>query len=309
VVVIGGQNHLPVPQFIYFEIPAAFAGRTLYSYLKYGLNLSTSRIRALKKAQGIWVDGNPEWVSFRIQGGEKLKIMIVPITQTTIIPEPVPLSIVFEDESIVVVNKPAGMLVHPVKHYQSGTLANGLLYQWRERGEAVSFHPVHRLDRLTSGLVTVAKNPLFHQQLAFQLEKGQLRRFYLAICQGTLGKKSGKIGFAIQKPEKGCKWEVAEDGKPAYTRFRVLQIFPRACFLALKLYTGRTHQIRVHLGHSDAPLWGDPVYGYPDASFSRPALHAARLSFLHPLTGQKMRFQAPIPEDFQGLLGRLSFKD
>ncbi|HEX3047184.1 MAG TPA: RluA family pseudouridine synthase, partial [Bacillota bacterium] len=260
---IGGLDHLPVPQFIHFEIPAAFAGRTLHSYLKYGLNLSTSRIRALKKAQGIWVNGNPEWVTFRLQGGEKLMLMMVPITQTTIIPEPVPLPVVFEDQTLVVVNKPVGMLVHPVKHYQSGTMANGLLYQWGERGEAASFHPVHRLDRLTSGLVVVAKNPLIHQQLAFQLEKGRLRRIYLAVCQGVPEKKSGKIVLPIQKPEKGCKWEVAEDGKAAYTRFRVLQTFPGSYFLALKLFTGRTHQIRLHLAHVGSPLWGDPVYGVP----------------------------------------------
>ncbi|MCL6590838.1 MAG: RluA family pseudouridine synthase [Firmicutes bacterium] len=304
-IIISEVERLPAYQFLYFEIPEAFAGRTLGSYLKFGLNLSTGRIRALKKIQGIWVDGVPVWVNFRIRGGEKLKLMIAPVAQT-IIPEPVSLSIIFEDEALVVVNKPAGMLVHPVKKYQHGTLANGLLKQWRNRGEAASFHPVHRLDRLTTGLVVVAKNPLIHQQLAVQLEKGRLRRFYLAVCQGAPEKKSGKIGLAIQKPETGCKWKAGEHGKPAYTRFRVLQTLPGASLVALKLFTGRTHQIRIHLANSGAPLWGDPVYGNPDSLIGRPALHAVRLRFQHPLTGQRLKFQAPIPEDFEGLLGRFN---
>lgn len=299
------KEPLPVSGMLRVQIPAAFAGRTLGSYLKFGLNLSTSRIRALKKAQGILINGKPEWVSFRLRGGETLELEMAPILQTTIIPEPVSLRIVFEDAALVVVNKAAGMLVHPVKHFQSGTVANGLVHHWRETGQAASFHPVHRLDRLTTGLLVVAKNPLVHQQLAFQLEKGRLRRFYLAVCQGTPGRKSGKIDLGIQKPEQGCKWETGENGKPAYTRFRVLQTFPGASLVALKLFTGRTHQIRIHLANSGAPLWGDPVYGSPDESFERPALHAARLRFQHPLTGQKLRFQAPIPEDFEGLVGRL----
>ena len=147
-------------------IPAAWRDRTLDSFLRQELKLSRSRIRALKKTDGIWLDGHPAWVTQRLYGGEHLVLQIAtPSQQTHLLPEAIPLTILYEDQDLIVLDKPAGMVVHPVKKHQSGTLANALMYHWRNNPEPTSFHPVHRLDRLTSGAILIAKNSWAHQQL------------------------------------------------------------------------------------------------------------------------------------------------
>lgn len=322
--------------FLRIEIPREWVGRTLATFLRNHLNLSRTRIRVLKKNNSIFINNNPVWVSYQLQGGEFLEL-IFPRPDQNIRPEVLALSIIYEDDDLIVVDKPVGQVVHPVKNYQSGTLANALIEHWQQIGaDSATFHPVHRLDRLTSGLVLIAKSPWVHQQMACQLDNQHFHRLYLAICKGVPSQTSGRINLPVARqisPEPdfgatmcicndlpaasvdiqgkpspvtpGVKWTVDAQGKPAITRYRILKKFPDRSLIALKLFTGRTHQIRIHLTHLGFPLWGDSLYGNPEPDFNRPALHAVRLSFRHPRTRQKIKFQADIPPDFHLLLAKL----
>lgn len=285
------------PPQLEIEIPEYWAGRTVQSYLRSELHLSRTQIRVLKETDGILIDSQLVWTSYRLQGGENLVLIITPLKQN-ITPEQITLEIVYEDPDLVVVNKPAGMVVHPVGVYKTGTLANALVYHWLNNSEAASFHPVHRLDRLTSGLILVAKNPWSHQQLARQIEAGLFHRLYLAVCCGTPPRISAKLTAPLKRAEIGLTWEVAKEGISAITRFRVLHHSATSSLLAVRLFTGRTHQIRVHLAHLGIPLRGDLLYGCPESSFFRPALHAVRLVFKHPRSNRKIKLTVDPPDDF-----------
>lgn len=288
-------------------VSPAWAGKTVDSFLQHKLGFSHRGVRALKKPGGILLDGHDVTVRERLKGGETLVLGIAPLFQN-ITPDAIDLEIIFEDQDLVVVNKPAGMVVHPVKKHQNGTLANALVYYWREQGETASFHPVHRLDRLTSGLVLIAKHPWAHQQLALQLESGAMKRLYLAVCQGIPSLQSGKIIAPIKEFTTTAKREVLAEGRPSITRFRVLSKSVQSALLAVKLLTGRTHQIRVHLAHLGNPLWGDPLYGTADPMFTRQALHAVRLCFTHPRTGLKIKLTTKIAPDIMALLSEQGIK-
>lgn len=310
--------------FLEVEIPSEWAGRTLASFLRNQLNLSRTRIRVLKKNNGISINNNPVWVSYQLQGGEFLKLTF-PRPDQNIRPEALALSIIYEDDDFIVVDKPVGQVVHPVKDYQSGTLANALIEHWRQTGaNSATFHPVHRLDRLTTGLVLIAKSPWVHQQMACQLNNQQFHRLYLAICKGIPPQTSGRINLPVARqinPEPDCgtlnavgnvspvtpgvKWTVDSHGKPAITRYRILKKFPGHSLISLKLFSGRTHQIRIHLSHLGLPLLGDSLYGNSEPDFNRPALHAVGLSFRHPRTHRKIKLRADIPQDFHLLLAKL----
>jgi 23S rRNA pseudouridine1911/1915/1917 synthase len=248
--------------------------------------------------------------------------LIFPHPHQSIHPEIMSLSILYEDNDLIVLNKPVGQVVHPVRNYQNGTLANGLIAHWQQTGEnSATFHPVHRLDRLTSGLVLIAKSPWAHQQMALQLANNQMRRLYSAVCKGIPSRSTGKITLPVQRFNSqnkatsieteeffpGVKWIVYPGGKPCATRYRVLQTSKEASLIAVKLLTGRTHQIRTHFSHLGFPLWGDSLYGNPGPEINRPALHAVRLTFNHPCTFKKIKLEAEIPSDFHRLLVELRF--
>lgn len=287
-----------------FVVPPDWNGRTIDSFLRNRMGFSRRIIRSLKKEDGIRVNGEvaPAWRL--LIAGEKLELYL-PMVEQAINPEPLPLAVVYEDQDLAVIDKPSGMLVHPVKKYQSGTLANGLLYRWRAAGESCSFHPVHRLDRLTSGLVLVAKNQWVHQQLSLQLKSGKMSRLYLAICKGDFLKISGRIDAPIKEQIDSAVRIIEAGGKPALTRYRVIRKTEYSALLAVKLYTGRTHQIRVHLSHLGYPLWGDPLYGTPDQNLPRIGLHAVSLSFHHPRLERKIKVKAELPADLKRLATRL----
>lgn len=289
---------MPISTLLSFIVPPDWKGRTIDSFLRNRLGFSRRIIRSLKKEDGIRINGEyaPAWR--QLNGGEELELYL-PLVEQAINPEPIPLAVIYEDQDLVVIDKPPGMLVHPVKKHQSGTLANGLLYRWRAAGESCSFHPVHRLDRLTSGLVLVAKNQWVHQQLSLQLKSGKMSRFYLALCKGNLPKISGKIDAPIKEQIDTAARIIDSSGKPAITRYRVLRRKEYSTLLAVKLYTGRTHQIRIHLSHLGYPLWGDPLYGTPDQNLTRTALHAVSLSFHHPRLGRKIKLKAGLPGDLK----------
>jgi 23S rRNA pseudouridine1911/1915/1917 synthase len=295
---------------LHFQITAQWRGKTLDAFLRQEAGLSRTRIRALKKNDAIRLDGRPAWVNRILTGGEQLQLQIAtPCAQPQIIPEPLPLTLLYEDQDLAVVDKPAGMIVHPVKKHQSGTLANALVYHWQNRPGPAAFHPVHRLDRLTSGAIVIAKNPWIHQQLDRQIANYTLKRLYIAICQGCPQPASAKITAPIQSFPETPRRVISPTGKPAATRYRIVGQTPLAALLVVKLFTGRTHQIRVHLAYRGHALWGDPLYGQPENDFPRPALHAAQITFIHPRSGQLLRLRAPLPPDFRALADHLGLPE
>lgn len=228
-------------------------------------------------------------------------------------PEPVPmaLSIAYEDADLLVVDKPAGVLVHPVVAGGRDTLVNGVAHHLLRRGAGGTVHPVHRLDRDTSGLVLFATSPGVHARLEGQLRSRALRRGYLALADGTVAANEGEIDAPVGRdPLHPSRRAVVPGGQPARTRVRVVERFPGATLLRLELETGRTHQVRVHLLHAGHPVLGDPWYGRRGLDrIARQALHAADLRFLHPATGDAVEVRAPLPADMARLLRALRTGD
>lgn len=276
---------------------SSWNGRTIESILRHEFRLSRKQVIALKKCNGVTLNGRPVLIKEKLSGGEDLVIQIPINTTQNFLPEKIPLSIIYEDPDLIIIDKPAGLLVHPVRYHQSGTLANALAYHWQVTGKVASFHPVHRLDKLTSGLLLVAKSSWAHQQLSLQIKEEEFHRLYLAITKGIPPATSGEISFPIKRGQNGIKRIIEAGGQPAITRYRVIRQSKDSSLLAIRLITGRTHQIRVHLSHLGAALWGDPLYGASDEHLLRPALHAASLRFKHPRTHKLLTFKSPLPED------------
>ncbi|SFA68737.1 RluA family pseudouridine synthase [Selenomonas ruminantium] len=217
---------------------------------------------------------------------------------TDITPEDLPLDIRYEDEWLLIINKPAGQLVHPTTKENSGTVGNALMHYFAAKGEAHAFHPVHRLDRDTSGLLLVAKEPQIQYQLS---PKGckNFQREYQAIIQGELTPAAGLIDAPIARALPSIILrKVSPDGQSARTHYRTVKTNGELSLIELQLETGRTHQIRVHMAHLGHPLLGDDLYGGNMDFIQRQALHAFRLSFKHPMTGEKLVITAPPPADF-----------
>ena len=228
-------------------------------------------------------------------------------------PEDIPLRVVFEDAQLLVIDKPAGLVVHPAAGRTSGTLVNALLHHVKDlSGIGGVLRPgiVHRLDRGTSGLMVVAKDDATHRALAAQFAQRNVEKEYLALVIGVPARREGEIAAAIGRdPVQRKKMSVrAPRGREARSRYEVVEAFVGAALLKVRIMTGRTHQIRVHLASIGHPVAGDATYGGRHAalgSLARPALHAARLSFLHPLTGARREFRSPLPADLAGVLARL----
>ncbi len=222
-------------------------------------------------------------------------------------PVPMELDVVHEEAALLVVNKPAGMLVHPVAAGARDTLANGVAHHFAARGLPPVAHLVHRLDRDTSGLVLVAGSAAVHALLDRQLASRALRREYLALVDGEVAEEEGRIDAPVGRdPDDPPLRAVRPEGGAARTRFRVEERFAGATLLRLELETGRTHQIRVHLAHLGHPVLGDRWYGRRGLErIGRQALHAAALSLVHPFTGEPLRCEAPLPADMAALRGRL----
>lgn len=280
---------------------------TVAGVLSHQLRMSRHLVRQLKAADGIFLNGEPVRVSHPAQEGDLLELQLPEAPSDKVDPEPVPVDILYEDDDLVVLNKPPGLVVHPTHGCHHGTLANGLAHYYRSRGLSVGMHPVHRIDRDTSGLVVFAKHGYAHQQLADQLEEFKLDREYVAIAEGLLEADRGVITAPIaRRPGPGGYREIAAHGQPAITRYQVLarSRAARETLVSLRLETGRTHQIRVHLMDMGHPLLGDKLYGRPHAEVGRQALHAHTLSFRHPRTQALMRLVAPLPEDLSGYVKR-----
>ncbi|GIM48184.1 RNA pseudouridine synthase [Collibacillus ludicampi] len=283
-------------------------GKMVRQILQNRLGLSRRLIRRLVSVQGVRVNGLPAFLSSRVKCDDLLQLYAQEEASDAILPEPIELNIVYEDDHLLVVNKPAGMIVHPTRGHYTGTLANGAVYHWMMRGEKVRFRPVHRIDQYTSGLVLIAKTHFAHQQVAKEFVSHNLEREYHAIVHGRMTHDEGTVSAPIGlDPEHPQKRKVMQEGRPAVTHYRVVNRFADATWVKLRLETGRTHQIRVHMSHIGHPLFGDFLYGREEPAFiERQALHAGTLGIIHPRTKEKMVWNAPLPADMVNLIGRLS---
>lgn len=287
-------------------ITTELEGIKVDTLLKKHLGLSGTVVRRIKwLPEGILVDGQRVNTRCCPSEGQVLSVQLSdPERRSGIVPSPGSVDIVFEDADIIVLNKAPGLSVHPGPGHFSDTLGNFLLYYYDESGQDCDFHPVHRLDRGTSGLMVAAKHPHAQEVLKQQLHTDAFRREYLAVCEGLPHPASGTVDAPLgPKPGSLVEQMVRPDGKQARTHYRVLEEKGGRALLRLKLDTGRTHQIRVHMAHLGHPLTGDFLYGTEDHDLiPRPALHSAFLSFRHPISGEKLDFSLPLPEDMERLL-------
>ena len=288
---------------------------------------SRSAIQRAISGGDITVNGKTVKPSHRVRTGEEIAGEIPSAPVIDAVPEDIPLDIVYEDEEIIVVNKPAGMVTHPGAGAASGTLANGLVYylnriglQPPRRGGTSRPGIVHRLDVGTSGLIVVAKTDRAHLNLAEQFESRSVTKVYIALVYGAVKEDSGRIEGPIGRdPRNRVKMAVTRDGRSATTLYRVAERFDEFTLLDVEIKTGRTHQIRVHLAHIKHPVLADSTYGAGRANsiknaklraavarLDRPFLHAARLGFAHPITGERMEFTAPLPAELRAFLERIS---
>lgn len=277
---------------------------------------SRSRLKSWLLAGAIEVDGAMKRPRDRVDGGEQVELRVEPAVSVPSRPEPMSLEVVFEDESLLVVNKPAGLVVHPGAGNASGTLMNGLLHHVPALAELPRAGIIHRLDKDTSGLLLVGKTLPAHTALVRLLAGREVSRRYLAVCNGALT-GGGKIDAPIGRhPVDRTRMCVRDNGKPAVTHYTVRERFGAHTYINVVLETGRTHQIRVHFAHRRHALVGDPVYGgrlaLPAGAsdrliaalrrFRRQALHAAGLELAHPISTEPLAFEVPPPDDFQDLL-------
>lgn len=264
-------------------------------------NLSTIK----RMPESILVNGVHYYMKQTLKAGDRLLVRIQETESSRNIP-PVcaPLSIVYEDEDLIVVNKPAGMPIHPSLNNYTNSLANALAWYYQQQGKPFIFRCCNRLDRDTSGLTVVAKHLVSGNILSTMTKKKEVRREYLAVVRGHIAPESGTISAPLTRKE-GTIIERVVDfdrGEPAVTHYHLIQEANGHSLVALQLETGRTHQIRIHLKHLGFPLVGDYLYN-PDMEYiSRQALHSFRLSFPHPITGEAMDFTAPLPEDMRNIL-------
>ena len=293
-------------RYLTLNITPELAGLEVNTLLRRTLGLSGTVLRRVKWLEdGVTLDGARVNVRVRVREGQTLSVrMTDPKPSSGVVPAPGPLDIVYEDPDLIVLNKAPGVLVHPGHGHFDDTLGNYLMYHYRQSGDESGFHPVHRLDKGTSGLVVIAKHPHAQEKLKNQLHTGDFRRVYLAVCDGVPPAPSGLIDAPIGRADGSLMArEVRPGGQPARTRYRVLRACGPRSLVELELETGRTHQIRVHMAHLGCPLTGDFLYGTEDDSLiSRPALHSARLELTHPITGERLRFSAPLPADLAALI-------
>lgn len=274
-------------------------------YLKKNLDISSRFIKKASLDKKISVNGNVVKMNYMIENGDRIEIDLSRDESQNIVPEKIDLSIVYEDDDVIVVNKPHGMIVHPTKSYQSGTLANGLLYYFKEKGDNCIVRLVNRLDMDTSGLVLIAKNQFAHMALSRDMKLESFKKGYKAVIMGNMDEESGTIDLPIYKSEDGIRRIIDEKGQRSITHYSVERHFKNADLVKLNLETGRTHQIRVHLSSIGHPIYGDTLYGGDSELMSRQALHAYSLQFPHPRDGRIIKLEIDIPEDIKNLIHKL----
>ncbi len=295
---------------IEFTVGPEEGDRLLRSYLTGIRHLSAKALRRLKNRGTVLVNDVPVYLKSTIHAGDRIVLIYPPENDNPYLAaEEVQISIVYEDRDIMVLDKQAGVCVHPTKHYPRGTLANGVLFHWRKIGENSTIHFVNRLDRNTTGLVLLAKSTYGAQQFFRQQREGIVKKSYLALVQGEVQNNSGYIELPIAREDSPTtKRLISKEGKPSATHYQVAERFPGHTLLEVRLETGRTHQIRVHLSHLGYPIIGDSFYGGDTTLLNRQFLHAFRLVFEHPVSNEKMEFDAELPDELSSVLSEIKEK-
>ena len=275
--------------------------------------LSRSRIQGLIRDGNVTVDGEPASAKAHLEAGKHILIVLPPPLPAEPEPEDIPINVIYEDGDIIVVNKPAGLVVHPAPGHPTGTLVNALLFHCADLGSiGGTLRPgiVHRLDKDTTGLLVVAKHEQALRSLADQFQTGRTCKVYMALVHGSPQRESGTVSTTIGRHPTDRKRMAADPprGKPAVSHYKIEERLGPVTLLRVRIETGRTHQIRVHMSHIGLPIVGDPVYGNRvlDRAIRdcpvRQMLHAAEFSFDHPRDGRRLSFSAPLPQDMESLL-------
>jgi 23S rRNA pseudouridine1911/1915/1917 synthase len=284
------------------RVPDAAAGERLDRYLASLPEIGSRGVAERVLETGVLVDGQKRAKSHRLSGGEELEFDAPELAARALAPEQMDLRIAYEDEHLVVVDKPAGLVVHPAPGHATGTLVHGLLAHDVAGGDEDRPGIVHRLDRDTSGLMVVARSEEAYKRLQQLVRKHELERHYRALVVGRPRSRRGRIEAPIGRDRRDPMRHSLDTDTPrdAVTYFELVELYPRHALLDVRLETGRTHQIRVHLAAIDLPVAGDPVYGRPrELGLERQFLHAARLAFVHPYTGERVDVESPLPGDLQ----------
>lgn len=282
------------------------AGKRLDAWLAERTELTRSAVQKLAEDGRVMAGGKPLTKNTRLTGTEAVSLLLPEPEAVEIVPQDIPLDVVYEDDDVIVVNKPKGLVVHPAPGHPDGTLVNALLYHCGDSLSGINgeLRPgiVHRIDRDTSGLIIAAKNDFAHVRLAAQLQDHTLARTYRCIVTGNLREDAGTVNAPIGRcPADRKKMAVVAGGRNAVTHWQVLERYPGAAYVECRLETGRTHQIRVHMAYIGHPILGDTVYGSkkPVPGLNGQCLHAVGLRFLHPRTGAPVELTCPLPEEFQ----------
>lgn len=282
----------------------AFLSRTLPE-------LSRSAAQRLLEERAVTLSGAPLKKNYKTGAGDEITLALPDPVEVDVLPQDIPLDVVYEDDDVIVVNKAVGMVVHPAAGHPDGTLVNALLYHCGRSLSGINgeLRPgiVHRIDRDTSGLIIAAKSDFAHLSLADQLQDHSLYREYEAVAVGGFKEDEGTVNAPIARHFQDRKKMAVNhlQGREAVTHWKVLERYRGYTYLQCRLETGRTHQIRVHMAHLGHPLLGDEVYGKPYHGLTGQCLHARRLSFTHPRTGERLTLECPLPDEFQAVLTKL----
>jgi 23S rRNA pseudouridine1911/1915/1917 synthase len=290
---------------------AADAGKRLDQFLREQLpQYSRARLQDWIQQGRALVDGSPQKRSYLLKGAERIQVQPGELAPPKATPEDLPLEILYEDADVIAINKPAGMVVHTGAGRHSGTLVNALLHRFGKLstvGGDLRPGIVHRLDRFTSGVILVARNDAAHRNLSEQFASRQVEKIYVALVHGQVKNDQGRINTPIARdPSARVRMTTRlAHGRQAITSYQVLKRFERFTLLEVKIGTGRTHQIRVHLASIRHPVAGDKLYGAPASEFSRYFLHARQITFSGPSTGARITLDAPLPQDLEGYLAAI----
>ena len=308
---------------LHLSVAASNEGERLDAFLASHVEgWSRARLQRLIEEADVLVNGHAVKSSYKLRPNDEIEIELTPPPSTSFSPENIPLDVVYEDNELIVVNKPAGIVVHPAAGVMSGTLANALAFHFQQlstSGGVVRPGIVHRLDKGTSGLMVVAKTESAHEDLADQFRDREIFKSYVALVHGHVEKRTGQIDQPIARDRGNrTRMAVVRGGRPSISIYRVRKRFERFTLLNVELKTGRTHQIRVHLSWLKHPVVGDDAYGsgrdktIPDhqlrlsiANLGRQFLHAEQLGFRHPQTKEELRFTAPLPAELQTVLNEI----
>lgn len=281
------------------KIDSALSGKTVRYIVRNHLGLSTALVRRLKAENGISLNGEVAKNHMTVSTGDTLLVQISDGKSENIAPVNIPLDVLYEDGDMIALNKPRAMPTHPSQNHHHDTLANGIMYYYRN--EDFTFRVITRLDRDTSGVVLVAKNPLSAQRLADAMQRGEIEKTYIAAVCGVPSPKAGNIKIPIKRREDSVILRtVAADGKYAETEYEVEKEKDGLSLVRLFPKTGRTHQLRVHMQYMGTPIFGDDLYGAPGMG-ERTRLHCEKIVFPHPSTGNRMEISAPVPRDIEKL--------